>query len=556
MIIDQLFIDGDIEGALSALRVKEKSGTPLSELDYYHIALCESKLGNDDIAIVYYGLSISKNYEYENAYNNLANIYLRKHQYRLATAVIARLCEINLVHVEKYFSVLFNQQNYTRIRKFYFKNRNDIELTEKIIFLIAFSCAESGCLEEAAELASQLADSDAKLKLLGRISYLKGNAEDALNFLSNMDETDGDAYLTMATIHLSLRNKKTALNYFKETLNFANSGEIGLYNLSRMLMQGDEVEYYVNWAKNRLSANNLSEQSNIALYFALFHLHDVKGDFPTAAHYLKLANKLTSGRLTYSNERQRVIIKNIITKENDNHKYEARTLPKSVLHVFGLPRSGTSLLEKLISDRLCATPCGELNVVARSILNNLAAVHRDGSTNVSNIHHCYQGYFEKSDDPMIIDKQPFNFMYFGECCRNFENYKAINIYKNKKEAAWSLYKQWFGSEVIDWNYKWEDIASYMKLYNELIKFWHEKYPNQILDVSYENLVNDPEFELIRIKKFLGLNCRLEEGGNKNFMQQTASNSQLIDGITNKYLGQHAAYLEFFPELEQFGAANF
>ena len=100
---------------------------------------------------------------------------------------------------------------------------------------------------------------------------------------------------------------------------------------------------------------------------------------------------------------------------------------------------------------------------------------------------------------------PLNFRYIGFILLAFPEAKIVHLNRDPVATCWSIYKYYFKSDGNGYAHNFEDLASYFKLYKNLMGFWNENFPGQIFDISYEKLTTDQEEETKKLLNF----CELE-----------------------------------------------
>tara|TARA_B110000240_G_C13334506_1_gene382750 strand:- start:156 stop:845 length:690 start_codon:yes stop_codon:yes gene_type:complete len=197
-----------------------------------------------------------------------------------------------------------------------------------------------------------------------------------------------------------------------------------------------------------------------------------------------------------------------------------------------MPRSGTSLIEQIISSHSNVFGGGELpflsNVVNEEILNNkkLDTIKDNDLKNLLEITQ--EQYISKiskmdSSNKVFIDKAPLNYRYIGFIKKIFPNSKIINCNRDPIDVCWSNYKNFFPGTLLFSN-DLNNLALYYSLYQNYIKFWKELFPDEIYDMIYENLVENPKEEIKNLLNFCDLeweeNCLKHENNPKSI--KTAS----------------------------------
>ena len=109
----------------------------------------------------------------------------------------------------------------------------------------------------------------------------------------------------------------------------------------------------------------------------------------------------------------------------------------------------------------------------------------------------------RTDKPHFIDKMPNNFANIGFLKMILPNAKVINAQRNPLDSCISSYKQLFYKGQ-SWSYDLFEIAEYYLEYQRMMDHWHKLFPGEILDLKYENLINNQQDETESLLKYCGL----------------------------------------------------
>ena len=245
------------------------------------------------------------------------------------------------------------------------------------------------------------------------------------------------------------------------------------------------------------------------------------------------------------------ILKISLKKLNLKTRIKLMKIKKSSL-LSGLPRSGTSLVEQIISSHSKVYGCGELDYMTRIINENLysdnifdaSKLQNLTDSQIENIGNKYIDFVEKfSPDSFIFtDKAPLNFIWIGIIKILIPNSRIIHCVRNSKDNILSLYKNDF-DDRLNFTYNLNDLYEFYKEYVELMECWKKNFSDQIYDVIYENLVKNSENE---VKKLLNF-CNLEfEKDCLNFHKtkrliKTVSSSQARQPIYDSSLLSYKNY---------------
>ncbi len=180
--------------------------------------------------------------------------------------------------------------------------------------------------------------------------------------------------------------------------------------------------------------------------------------------------------------------------------------------VMGLPRSGTTLVDRIISSHSGVESLGEINDFALALMRLAGAtggkgdlIRRSADLDPAALGRAYldsvAGYGRTR--PMFIDKTPANFLYVGLIARALPNARIIHLRRHPLDSGYALYKTLFRMGC-PYSYDLEDLAAYMLAHRRLMDHWRAVAPGRVLDVEYEALVADQEAVSRRIIDHCGL----------------------------------------------------
>ena len=221
-----------------------------------------------------------------------------------------------------------------------------------------------------------------------------------------------------------------------------------------------------------------------------------------------------------------------------------------------MPRSGTSLIEQIISSHSRVYGAGELNFITNLI--NKKFIKNDVNFLKEKIENFKKKEFDELkneyleslkrynfNEKYLIDKAPLNFKWIGFIFKSLPNSKIIHCNRNNMDICWSNYKNFFSSKKINYSYNFHNLGEYYKLYENLMTFWNSIYKDKIYNISYEKLTDNPEEEIKKLIKYCGLdweeNC-LNFHKNKKSVT-TASLAQIREPIYKSSVKNWENYLE-------------
>lgn len=185
------------------------------------------------------------------------------------------------------------------------------------------------------------------------------------------------------------------------------------------------------------------------------------------------------------------------------------------IFILGLPRTGSTLIERMLSSHSAVYAAGELlhlngammeevrrsgppkdrtDLIRRSIAADPGAI----GSNYLRRTRPFTGH-----TPHFIDKRPLNYLSIGVIHRAMPNAKIIHVRRAPLDACYAVYKFLF-NDAYPWSYDLDEIASYYVAYRRLMDHWRRILPGRIVDVAYEDVVTDLEGQARQLLDTLGL----------------------------------------------------
>lgn len=255
-----------------------------------------------------------------------------------------------------------------------------------------------------------------------------------------------------------------------------------------------------------------SDRDKMYLSFARFKAYEDCGDYARAFDYLTKANAIRKQLLGYSIENDRLLfatIKRMFSQPPSALPSESLAKPRPIF-VLGMMRSGTTLVEQIISSHSAVHGAGELEHLGALCLPLMEQYHLTGECpSASDLEKTRRAYLSElrkvsNDAPVLTDKMPANFLWIGFILTCLPEARIVHMRRDPIATCWSIFKHYFSSNGNGYAFDLKDVAEYWHLYSDLMDHWHKLFPNQILDVPYEDLTESPEVWCRKIIEFSGL----------------------------------------------------
>lgn len=185
------------------------------------------------------------------------------------------------------------------------------------------------------------------------------------------------------------------------------------------------------------------------------------------------------------------------------------------IFILGLPRTGTTLAERILLQSGRVKDAGELmdfgfHLTAaikrvRATAPNLSPADATMKVDFEAIGRDYMrgARHMAGGSERFIDKLPANYLYCGIIHKALPKAKIIHLVRDPLDSCYAIFKTLFFN-AYDFSYDLEELADYYIAYRRLMQHWHEVLPGVILDVRYEDLVADTETQARRIYDWCGL----------------------------------------------------
>ncbi len=282
-----------------------------------------------------------------------------------------------------------------------------------------------------------------------------------------------------------------------------------LANLKTFRFTDDDIAVM----EKRAARESLVEEQRASFFFALGKAYEDKQDYARAFEYFEKGNANRRERETYDPVQTVDLHDSFIEVFSKDFLAERRGVgcqSNAPILIVGLPRSGSTLIEQILASHPDVEGTHELPDLGR-VARSIGLQREDRKTYPRVISFLDDDEFaalgeeylrrterhRETDLPRFTDKLPNNFAHVGFLSLILPNAKVINARRHPLDSCLGSFKQMFARGQ-PFTYDQFELAEFYLQYQRLMDHWHEVLPGTVLDVQYEEVVDDLETQVRRI----------------------------------------------------------
>lgn len=313
-------------------------------------------------------------------------------------------------------------------------------------------------------------------------------------------------YYNVACLQRSLGELERAEENFDQAIR-RNPADYESYKIRSDLRRQTESHNHVDELEKLLSGKMADERGRVQIYYALAKELEDLGEAERSFENLQSGSS-----------RRRKLMKYDIGRDLETIEAIKRTFGRTVfeganegsdsrepIFILGMPRTGTTLVERILDSHADVFAAGELNNFAAQMMtmvrgaNMGKGISRDemvASTASLDFKQLGDLYVDSTrpftgKTKRFIDKMPLNYLYVGLIHLALPHAKIINLQRDPMDTCYAIYKQLF-VDAYPFSYDLEELANYYVAYHRLMEHWNKVLPGVIHTVTYEELVGDIE----------------------------------------------------------------
>ncbi|MDA8689342.1 tetratricopeptide repeat protein, partial [Rhodobacteraceae bacterium] len=386
------------------------------------------------------------------------------------------------------------------------------------------------------------------LKKQGKLEETISSYNKALSFRPDY----ADAYNNMGVALQDQGKFEEAISSYNKALSFKPDYAEAHRHLSSLIKYKPDCTQ-VALVAEIIERTDLKEDDRCHLHYTFAKMTEDLGDLDTAYENYVAGGKLRQKLLSYDFKQDELRfeqIKNTAPKLKEfAFKKPIKATTNTPIFILGMPRSGTTLVEQIISSHSQVRGAGELPFLGRF---GSSLCYGNQIINLENILKMRNAYLNElikvsNECPFVTDKMPQNFLFIGLLLKALPEAKVIHVKRDPAATCWSNFKQHFSAKGLGYSYNLKDTVKYFKLYQDLMQFWDEQYSEYIYHLDYDKLTIEQEPETRKLIEYLKLGWEddcLSPHKNKRSVR-TASQQQVREKV---YTGSSQAWRKFEPYL--------
>jgi tetratricopeptide (TPR) repeat protein len=372
-----------------------------------------------------------------------------------------------------------------------------------------FVSGEAGLALETAEAASRMAGSAPEaLDALGGIFGLLGQHRRAENLFRRAvaARPDISQYLfNLAATERIIGKFDAAEAHCDAAISLDPHYCLAHYLRSDLRTQTAERNHTTEMAA-LIREGKTGRQDEVLLRFALGKEFEDLGEYARAFEHVATGNQLHRASINYDPRREIDEIDEITATHTGAWLASCPTGYRDAdpIFVVGLPRTGTTLVERIVAGHPAITSVGETGAFAVELRRALKTGNAPDPKELGRRYAAAASAFGRLDGRRFVDKTLANYLYCGLIHVALPRSKIVLVKRHPLDACWAIYKTLFHGHFL-FSYDQVELAEYYLAYRRLSQHWKSVLPSEsLLALNYEDIVQDQAEASRRLLAFLDL----------------------------------------------------
>ncbi len=526
------------EEAIASLR-QALTIAPKSTDAWRQLALALQSLGRLDEAQECYHRLLSLKPADEQALCSLGTLLRRQRKLDQALATYDQVLAKNGQSVDAMFGR-------TAVLRDLFRFEDALECLRRILEIKPQSDA---AYQNLAVIQRDLGHYDEAIEACRRALEIRPDSADPHNNLSGIYQELGDIPRAIEECHAAIA---------------ADPNQAFVYaNLASMKRFTAEDETQLHWIQQRLESGEVADHTVYHIHFALGKILDDLGRYDEAFEHYQVANAKAQVDFDEGQTRERFdALREVFTAECFQALAGLGDPTEQPVFIVGMPRSGTTLVEQILSshDQVCGA--GELpyiNTYSQYIAYRVdpamgypRCMPRLTAPLARDVAGQYLGELARlsAGASRVTDKMPLNFQHLGLIAILFPRARVVHCRRNPLDVCLSCYFANFAARI-PFAFNLANLGAFYRMYERLMEHWRGALPIEMLEVDYATLVNQPEPTIRKMIEYCGLpwDSACLEFHNSKRVVRTASNIQVREPIHRRSLDRWKHYEKHLGQLK-------
>jgi tetratricopeptide (TPR) repeat protein len=365
------------------------------------------------------------------------------------------------------------------------------------------------------------------------------------------------ALLNLGNLHEDRGNREAAQAAYRRALEAAPGDALALSRLAGLLDVKSDAAAELSGLLRAAISTEREASARADLGFSLGRLLDGRDDYDEAFGAFEASNRAAresfGGAFSgYDREAQERFVDRSIAAFPESAEHGGTPAP--AIFILGMFRSGSTLVEQILAGHSRIVSGGELDLIPVLVSGIVPHPEAVAAADESTVEHWRKFYLDglapfAREGSLVTDKRPDNFLHVGLIQTLFPDAKIVHTRRNRLDNLLSLYFLHLGPGM-PYALDLADAAHWYREYERLMEHWKALYPDDIFDLDYDALVEEPEPLLRRLLDFLELDW---EDGLLDFHERkgavkTASVWQVRERLHSRSSGRWRSYEEQLRQL--------
>ena len=485
----------------------------------YNLGIVCQAQGQFEQAVDAYKKAVTLNPNYSEAYNNLGNALAVLNQGDAALAAYQKALKLDpnfgdaYNNIAKLFSDLGKTEDALSMYKKAFKFK---PASPEILYNLGNTWRSVGrateafdAFEKAVALNPGYAEAHNNLGLLHKDEGRHEQAKDAFQTALSLNPALEEAQFNLGNVLQEQGNTEAAITVFEALIATYPKASSAHRALSALRTYHDQHPH-LSQVEAILNDDGVNQQDRCQLHYAYAKMKEDIGALEEAFDNYIVGAKIRKDLLGYDLADDQNLFEKIKlhSAKIKDQRFDPEKRPKTPRPIFilGMPRSGTTLVEQILSCHSDVQGGGELPFLRQHADGLHFGRHIISGEKLQGLRTSYlEDLAQRSASKgYVTDKLPHNFTRIALIRAALPEAKIIHVCRDPRATCWSNFKHYFPAEGLGYSYDLMDVVNYYELYWDLMEFWEQNYGDSLYHLDYEALTTHQEEETRNLLAYLDL----------------------------------------------------